>query len=164
MMKRTKYFCIYTYQLCARGNLETMVADLCQVVFISVFSGRKHERSPRENPPNGDFGGFLHGDLSPRQAKIRQTVAKNATHGKWRFFGGGAKSPCENTKKSPFGGFLSGDLSRFRFDNTLIRHGTNQPPYETHQTPHIYAYCLLFSFLFVSHAWSIYNNYHNKTV
>ena len=42
---------------------------------ISVFSGRKREKSPCENPPNGDFGGFSHGDLSPRQAKIRQTRA-----------------------------------------------------------------------------------------
>ena len=33
---------------------------------INVFSGRKRERSPRENPPNGDFAGFSHGDLSPR--------------------------------------------------------------------------------------------------
>ena len=41
-----------------------------------MFSGRK--RSPRENPPKGDF--------SPRQAKIRQTVAENATHGMSRTF------------------------------------------------------------------------------
>jgi len=38
--------------------------------------GRKRERSPRENPPNDDFFVFLHGDLSPRQAKMRQTRAK----------------------------------------------------------------------------------------
>ena len=44
------------------------------------------ERSPRENPLNGDFGGFPHGEVSPRQAKIRQTVAENATHGMWRTF------------------------------------------------------------------------------
>ena len=69
---------------------------------INVFSGRKRERSPRENPQNGDFGGVSHGDLafasyfrvvgrksdkitiwrvsrgdlSPHHAKIRQTGAK----------------------------------------------------------------------------------------
>jgi len=81
---------------------------------INVFLGRKRERSPRENPPKGDFIGFSHGDLSPRQAKIRQTVAKNATRGMWRtFVWRGERSPCENTKKSPFGR-LCGDLSRFR--------------------------------------------------
>ena len=53
---------------------------------INVFSGRKRERSPRENPPKGDFVGFSHGDLSPHQAKIRQTVAENATHGMSRTF------------------------------------------------------------------------------
>jgi len=69
-----------------------------------VFWGRKREWSPRENPPNGDFGGFSHGDLSPCL-------------------------PCENTKKSPFGGFSPGAFSPFHPENTLIRHGTNQPAY-----------------------------------
>jgi len=65
---------------------------------ISVFSGRKREKSPCENPPNGDFGGVSHCDLSPRQAKIRQTVAENATHGMSRtFVWRGKRSPCENT-------------------------------------------------------------------
>jgi len=130
---------------------------------INVFSGRKRERSPRENPPNGDFGGFshddlkfaspgkdttnrgenakdrhaktrqmviLHGDLSPRQAKIRQTVDENATHGMPRtFVWRGERSPCENTKKSPFGGFSRGAFSPFRPEKAIIRHGTNQPPY-----------------------------------
>ena len=63
---------------------------------ISVFSGLKSKRSS-----NGDFSGFLHGDLSPRQAKIRHTVGEKTTHEKcctfvWR----GERSPCENTKKS----------------------------------------------------------------
>ena len=35
----------------------------------NVFSGRKRERSTRENPPKSDFVGFSHGDLSPRQEK-----------------------------------------------------------------------------------------------
>jgi len=51
---------------------------------INVFSGRKRERSPRENTPNGDFGGFSPGDLSPRQAKKRQTGGEKATHEKCR--------------------------------------------------------------------------------
>jgi len=79
-----------------------------------VFSGRKREWSPRGKPPKDDFVGFSHGDLSPRQAKIRQTVAENATHVMSRnFVWRGERSPCENTKKSPFGGFSRGDLSRF---------------------------------------------------
>jgi len=82
---------------------------------INVFSGQKRERSPRENPPKGDFVGFSHGDLSICQAKIRQTVAENATHWMSRtFVWRGERSPCENTKKSSFGGFSCGDLSRFR--------------------------------------------------
>ena len=79
---------------------------------INVFSGRKRERSPRKNPPKGDFVGFSHGDLSPRQAKIRQRVAENATHGISRtFVWRGERSPCENPPKSPFGVFSRGDLS-----------------------------------------------------
>ena len=97
---------------------------------INVCSGRKGGRSPRENPPKGDFVGFSHGDISTRQAKIRQIVAENATHGMSRsFVWRGERSPCENTKKSPFGGYSRGDLSRFRPENTIIRHGTNQPLY-----------------------------------
>jgi len=143
---------------------------------INMFSGRIRERSPRENPSNGDFGGFSHGDLSPRQAKIRKTVAENAMHGMSRTFVlRGDRSPCENPTKSPFRGFSHGDLSprqanirqtggekathekcrtfvwrgerspcentnkspfggfsRCAFfcpENTIIRHGTNQPPY-----------------------------------
>jgi len=93
-----------------------------------IFAWRG-ERSPRENTPNGDFGGVSRGDLSPRQAKIRQTGGEKATHKKcrtlvWR----GERSPCENTKKSPFGGFSRGAFSPFRPENTIIRHETNQPP------------------------------------
>ena len=99
----------------------------CMPCRINVFSGRKRERSPRENPPKGDFVGFSHGDLSPRQAMIRQTVAENATHGMSRtFVWWGERLPCENTTKSPFGGFSRGAFSPFRPENTIIRHGTNQ--------------------------------------
>ena len=80
--------------------------------------------------PNGDLGGFSRGDLSPRQAKIRQTGGEKATHEKCRtFVWRGERSPCENTKKSPFSGFSRGAFSPFRPENTIIRHGTNQPPY-----------------------------------
>jgi len=41
----------------------------------------------------------------------------------WR----GERSPCENPLKSPFGAFSRGDLSCYHPENTLIRHGTNQP-------------------------------------
>jgi len=40
----------------------------------------------------------------------------------------GERLPCENPPKSPFGGVSGGNHSRFRPENTLIRHGTNQPP------------------------------------
>jgi len=100
---------------------------------ISVFSGRKREKAPRENPPNGDFFVFSHGDFSPRHTKVRDIpcVAFSATVCRifaWR----SNRSPGENPPKSPFGGFSRGDLSRFRPKKcTLlkIRHGTNQPPY-----------------------------------
>jgi len=63
---------------------------------------------------------FLHGDLLPRQVKIRQTVAENATYGMWRtIVWRGEKSPCENTKKSPYGGFSRGAFSRFRPEKRL---------------------------------------------
>jgi len=86
---------------------------------INVFSGQKRERSPRENLPNGYIGDFfLHGDLLPRQAKIRQTVAENATHGMSRtFLWRGERSPCENSKKSTFGEFSRGAFSPRNGDN-----------------------------------------------
>ena len=98
----------------------------CRIV---VFSGRKGEKAPRENPPNGDFFVFSHVDLSPRHTKVRDIpcVAFSATVCRifaWR----GERSPCENPTKSPFGVFSRGDLSRFHPENTFIRHGINQPP------------------------------------
>jgi len=42
---------------------------------------------------------------------------------------GGRKVAMRNTKKSPFGGFSRGTFMPFRPENTIIRHGTNQPPY-----------------------------------
>jgi len=77
--------------------------------------GENAKRSPRENPPIGDFFVFSHGDLSPRHTKVRDIpcVAFSATV--CRFFAWrGERSPCENPTKSPFGGFSRGDLSRFR--------------------------------------------------
>jgi len=66
-----------------------------------------------------------------RQAKIRQTVAENATHEKCRtFVWRGERSPCQNMKLSPFGGFSRGAFSPFRPEKAIIRHGTNQPLYQ----------------------------------
>ena len=67
---------------------------------ISVFSGRKRERAPRENPPNGDFFVFSHGDFSPRHTKVRDIprVAFSRTVCRvfaWR----GERSPRDNTPR-----------------------------------------------------------------
>jgi len=67
--------------------------------------------------------------LSPRQAQIRQTGAKTRGMKCRTFVWRGERSPCENMKRSPFGGFSRGAFSPFRPENTIIRHGTNQPPY-----------------------------------
>jgi len=81
---------------------------------ISVFSGRKRERSPCEKPPNGDFGEFSHGDLSPRLAKIRQTVAENATWNVAYFRVAGRKVAMRKHEKLLIGGFSRGACPRFR--------------------------------------------------
>ena len=91
---------------------------ICAMSYYRVFGAKK---SP--------CGGFSRGDLSPRQAKIRQTGGEKAKHEKCRtFVWRGERSPCENTKKWPCGGFSRGAFSHFRPENTIIRHGTNQPP------------------------------------
>jgi len=121
----------------SHGDLSprhTKVRDILRVAFsptdCGVFAWRG-ERSPRENTPNGDFSGFSRGDLSPRQAKIRQTGGEKATHEKCRSFAWrGERSSRENTKKWPFGGLSCGAFSPFRPENTIIRQGTNQPPYK----------------------------------
>ena len=103
-----------------------MVADLCHVVSV-VFSGRKRKRSPRENPPNCDFGEFSLGDLSPRQAKIDKQYQKTQRVEYRVLSSGGAKSRHAKTRTSHhLAGFR---VAHFRSENTLIRHGTNQPPY-----------------------------------
>jgi len=154
---------------------------------IIVFSGRKGEKAPRKNPPNGDFFVFSHGDLSPRHTKVRHFSCVAFSPPVCRIFAWrGERSPRENPPKSPFGVFTRGDQRyhkqgrkrerspretppnddffvlrlatfrpatrkyatfhalRFRLlfvvslpgeakgrpENTFIRHGINQPPYE----------------------------------
>jgi len=92
---------------------------------INVFSGRKRERSPRENTPSGDFGGFSRGDLSPRQAKIRQTGGKKATHENCRtFVWRGERSPCDKHEKVTIWRFFAWRLFAFsprKHDNTNVK-------------------------------------------
>ena len=115
----------YCLNLIATG-LVFMVADLCHVV-LSCFRG---EKAPRENPPSGDVFVFSHGDLSPRHTKIRHFSCVAFSPPVCRIFAWrGERSPRENPPKSPFGGFSRGAFSPFRPENTIIRNGTNQPPY-----------------------------------
>ena len=73
---------------------------------IIVFSGRKGERAPRENPPNGHFFVFSHGDLSPRHTKVRHFSGFAFSPPVCRIFAWrGERSPLENTKKSHVTGF-----------------------------------------------------------
>jgi len=84
---------------------------ICAMSYKHVF-GAKTRKVATRKPAEWWFWQFSHGDLSPRQAKIRPMVAENTKHGMSRtFVWWGEKSPCENTKKSPFGGFSRGALS-----------------------------------------------------
>jgi len=86
----------------------TMVADLCHVV-LSCFRG---EKAPRENPPNGDFFVFSHGDLSLRHTKVQHFSCVAFSPPVCRIFAWrGERSTRENPPKSPFGVFSHGDLS-----------------------------------------------------
>ena len=79
---------------------------------------RRGERSPHGNPLNGDFGGFSRGDISPRQAKIRQEGGEKAMHEKCRtFVWRGERSPCENTQFGVFAWRLFAFSPR-KHDNT----------------------------------------------
>jgi len=124
-----------------------------------IFAWRD-ERSPRENPPHGDFFVFSRSDLSPRQAKIRQTGGEKAKHEKCRtFVWRGERSPCENTKKWPFGGFSRGAFSPFRPENTIIRNSTNKPPYENPLNGIIFYQfdCLIIKYFCDGSVWSLTN-------
>jgi len=71
-----------------------------------------------------------------RLATFRPATRKYATFHALRFrllfvvsLPGGAKGRHAKTRQNHHnGGFSHSDLSRFRPENTLIRHGTNQPP------------------------------------
>jgi len=85
-----------------------MVAALCHVV-LTCFRG---EKTPRENPPNGDFFVFFHGDLSPRHTNVRHFLCVAFSPPVCHIFAWrGQRSPRENPPKSPFSGFSRGDLS-----------------------------------------------------
>jgi len=84
------------------------MADLCHFV-LSCFRG---EKAPRENPRNGDFFMFSHGDISPRHTKIRHFSCVAISPPVCRIFAWRCeRSRCENPPKSPFSGFSRGDLS-----------------------------------------------------
>jgi len=86
-----------------RRLLASCLSYLC-------LAGKRGHAKTRQNH---HLVGFSRGDLSPRQAKTRK----------------GAKRKPAIWWKSLFGRFSRGDFSRFLPENTLIRHGTNQPPY-----------------------------------
>jgi len=82
---------------------------LCRII---VFSGRKGEKAPRENPPNGDFFVFLPGDLSPRHTKVRRFLCVAFSPPVCRIFAWwGERSPRENPPNDDFFVFKHGDLS-----------------------------------------------------
>jgi len=90
--------------------------------------GRKRERSPRENRQMVTFV-FSHGDLSPRQAKIRQTRGEGRRMKSVVLSCGGAKGRHAKTRTNHhLAGFC---VAPFRPENTIIRHGKNQPPYKS---------------------------------
>jgi len=74
---------------------------------IIVFSGRKGEKAPRENPPNCVIFVFSHGDLSPRHTKVRHFSCVPFSPPVCCIFAWRGESP----PKSPFGVFSRGDLS-----------------------------------------------------
>jgi len=87
-----------------RRHAKTRHTDFCVATF-RVFAA-KTRKGALENPPNGDFFVFSHGDLSPRHTKVRDTpcVAFSATVCRifaWR----GERSPCENPPKHNLAGF-----------------------------------------------------------
>ena len=68
---------------------------------ISVFSGQKREKAPRENPPTGDFFMFSHGDLTPRHQKNATFHALRSLASVCRIFAWrGERSPSKNPPKS----------------------------------------------------------------
>jgi len=69
----------------------------------------------------------------PRQAKIRQTEGDKVLYEKCRsFVWQGERSSREKPGKWPFGGLSHGAFSPFHPKSMIIRHGTNQPPYNYH--------------------------------
>ena len=94
---------------------------ICAMSYKRVFGAKTRQMLT--------FSGF-------RKATFRPATRKYATFHALRFRllfvvslpGEANGRMCENPTKSPFGGFSRGDLSRFRPENTFIRHGINQPP------------------------------------
>ena len=84
---------------------------------IIVFSRRKGERSPRENPPNGHFFAFSRGDLSPRHTKVRNFSCFAFSPPVCRVFAWrGERSPRENTPRLKCRDFVF-DLRIFAFSH-----------------------------------------------
>ena len=73
---------------------------ICPMSYKRVFGGENAKGRHAKNPPNGDFNWFSHGDLSPRQAKIRRTGGEKATMKSVVLSCGGAKGRHAKTRKS----------------------------------------------------------------
>ena len=113
---------------------------------MSVFSGRKRENPPRQNTKKCYFGGFSRGDLLPLCAPpfedTTYIAGKDTTHNVACFRVEGLLVVMRKHSKVSIcrvfsvAGFRVLDpphdkskfvVSRFRPENTLKRHGTNQP-------------------------------------
>jgi len=113
-------FCMATFRL-ATQKYDTFMRRLFASCLSYLFLAR--QKVATRKPAKWWLSCF-------RMAKVHdiQCVAFSAVCRifVWR----GGRSPCENPTKSPFGGFSRSDLSRFRPENTFIRHGINKPPYD----------------------------------
>jgi len=69
-------------------------------------------------------------DISPRQAKTRQTGCKKATCEKYSYFRmAGRKVAMRKHEQFTIWWVFAWRFFAFSPQNTIIRHGTNQPPY-----------------------------------
>ena len=100
--KRVAFKCFSNLYFRPQFKLNVMVADLCHVV-LSCF-----------RPATRKYATF-------HALRFRLLFVVSLT--------GEAKGRHAKTRQNHhFGGFSRGDLSRFRPEDTFIRHGINQPP------------------------------------
>ena len=101
---------------------------ICAISYYRVFGAKRRTGATRKPAKWWLFRVFAWRPFAPPHEGTRHSMRCVFGYCFSYLCLAGRKVAMQKPAKSPFGGLSRGDLLRFRPENTLIRHGTNQQP------------------------------------